>query len=92
LRKIAVYRDSQNELHRFSAECPHLKGILHWNSSEKSWDCPCHGSRFDKFGHVLNGPATEDMTPISEMPLTPVAEVIADHRGFTLKPEVDLNL
>lgn len=55
--KIAVYRDDEGFLHEFSAACPHLKGQLHWNSSEKTWDCPVHGSRFNAIGEVLNGPA-----------------------------------
>lgn len=41
--------------------CPHLGCALHWNSAERSWDCPCHGSRFDKNGSVLNNPATDNM-------------------------------
>jgi len=74
LRKIAVYRDANDNLHRFSAECPHLKGIVHWNTSEKSWDCPCHGSRFDVDGKVINGPAISDLEPVRDTPLTPLAE------------------
>ena len=55
--KIAVYRDATGELHERSAVCPHLGCIVAWNPAEKTWDCPCHGSRFDKFGEVINGPA-----------------------------------
>lgn len=57
LKKLAVYRDSHGELHQRSAICPHLGCIVDWNSTEKTWDCPCHGSRFDPYGKVLNGPA-----------------------------------
>lgn len=55
--KVAVYRDSVGELHVRSAVCRHLGCIVRWNPGEKSWDCPCHGSRFDCRGQVLNGPA-----------------------------------
>lgn len=41
--------------------CPHLGCALHWNKAERSWDCSCHGSRFDEKGKVLNNPATDDM-------------------------------
>lgn len=60
--KLAVYRDDEGELHCYSAICPHLGCIVKWNPGEKSWDCPCHGSRFDCEGHILNGPATKDLT------------------------------
>ncbi len=57
LKKIAVYRDSNGQIDKHSAVCPHLGCIVEWNSTEKTWDCPCHGSRFDPHGKVLNGPA-----------------------------------
>jgi glycine/D-amino acid oxidase-like deaminating enzyme len=57
LTKVAVYRDPGGALHRRSAVCPHLGCIVAWNSAERTWDCPCHGSRFDRFGAVINGPA-----------------------------------
>jgi glycine/D-amino acid oxidase-like deaminating enzyme/nitrite reductase/ring-hydroxylating ferredoxin subunit len=60
--KIAVYRDATGTLHEKSAVCPHLGCIVAWNPAEKSWDCPCHGSRFDKFGDVINGPANTGLT------------------------------
>lgn len=61
LMKIAVYRDEQGALHERSAICTHLGGIVHWNNAEKTWDCPCHGSRFDRLGGVLGGPANRDL-------------------------------
>ena len=64
LKKVALYRDETGQLHSFSAVCPHLKCILHWNSLEKTWDCPCHGSRFSAIGEVLNGPATSNMVAL----------------------------
>ncbi|MBA3722176.1 MAG: FAD-dependent oxidoreductase [Parachlamydiaceae bacterium] len=61
IKKIAVYRDTKNEVHFNSAFCPHLGGCVRWNHGEKSWDCPCHGSRFDGCGKVLNGPAINNL-------------------------------
>jgi Rieske Fe-S protein len=61
LRKIAVYRDAQDGLHAVSAKCTHLGCAVHWNSAERSWDCPCHASRFDIEGNVLHGPAPEPL-------------------------------
>lgn len=61
--KIAAYRDPNGTLFEFSAVCTHLGCVVKWNSSEHSWDCPCHGSRFDPTGHVLNGPAVNDLRP-----------------------------
>jgi len=63
LHKVAVYRDERGGLHELSAVCPHLGGVVVWNDVEKSWDCPCHGSRFDTNGCVLNGPAASDLEP-----------------------------
>ncbi|MGQ0538400.1 MAG: FAD-dependent oxidoreductase [Gemmatimonadaceae bacterium] len=53
LRKVAVYRDADGTLHERSAVCPHLGCIVRWNAGEETWDCPCHGSRFDAHGHWL---------------------------------------
>jgi glycine/D-amino acid oxidase-like deaminating enzyme/nitrite reductase/ring-hydroxylating ferredoxin subunit len=66
LKKIAVYRDEAGKLHEMTAICPHLKCIVHWNRTETTWDCPCHGSRFDALGKVLNGPSVADLAPIEE--------------------------
>lgn len=64
LAKVAAYRDDAGLLHQFSAICPHLKCIVHWNAAERTWDCPCHGSRFDCLGRVINGPASSDLPPV----------------------------
>lgn len=61
LKLIAGFRDEKGSLHERSAVCPHLGCVVRWNSVEKTWDCPCHGSRFDGNGKVLNGPALGDL-------------------------------
>ena len=62
--KVAVYRDDAGTLHERSAVCPHLYCIVDWNGAERSWDCPCHGSRFDADGRVINGPASSDLAAV----------------------------
>lgn len=62
---IAAYKDEHNVMHACSAVCTHLGGIVTWNDDEKSWDCRCHGSRFDKFGKVIAGPANKDLSKAS---------------------------
>jgi glycine/D-amino acid oxidase-like deaminating enzyme/nitrite reductase/ring-hydroxylating ferredoxin subunit len=59
--KLAIYRDARGDLHKLSAVCPHLGCLVSWNTTEKTWDCPCHGSRFDGRGAVLNGPANSPL-------------------------------
>jgi glycine/D-amino acid oxidase-like deaminating enzyme/nitrite reductase/ring-hydroxylating ferredoxin subunit len=66
--KVAVYRDATGALHERSAVCTHLGCIVQWNPSEKTWDCPCHGSRFDKFGEVINGPANVGLSRVAGEP------------------------
>lgn len=61
--KVAVYCDPDGVRHECSAVCTHLGCIVNWNTVESSWDCPCHGSRFDPFGKVLTGPANKDLGP-----------------------------
>ncbi|HJQ68906.1 MAG TPA: FAD-dependent oxidoreductase [Blastocatellia bacterium] len=63
MTKVAAYRDEDGTLHERSAVCTHLGCIVSWNSGEKTWDCPCHGSKFDRFGSVVNGPANSDLPP-----------------------------
>lgn len=64
LRKIAAYRDERGRIVRRSAICTHVGCIVHWNSLEKCWDCPCHGSQFAPDGEVLNGPAVKPLGEI----------------------------
>jgi glycine/D-amino acid oxidase-like deaminating enzyme/nitrite reductase/ring-hydroxylating ferredoxin subunit len=64
LHMIAAFRDEGGTCHQRSAKCPHLGGVVHWNGAEQTWDCPCHGSRFDALGRVLNGPAISDLEPV----------------------------
>jgi glycine/D-amino acid oxidase-like deaminating enzyme/nitrite reductase/ring-hydroxylating ferredoxin subunit len=66
LKRTTVYRDSDGVLHRRSAICVHLGCVVSWNTLEKTWDCPCHGSRFDPLGRVVNGPANRDLDPAEE--------------------------
>ncbi|MCO5583184.1 hypothetical protein L7F22_037092 [Adiantum nelumboides] len=64
LQKVAVYKDENGQLHKYSAVCPHLKCIVQWNPVDKSFDCPCHGSIFDSYGRCVNGPAKADLSPL----------------------------
>jgi nitrite reductase/ring-hydroxylating ferredoxin subunit len=66
LHKLAVYRDEAGAVHERSATCPHLGCVVQWNSSETTWDCPCHGSKFDRHGAVINGPANVDLAEVKE--------------------------
>jgi Rieske Fe-S protein len=59
--KLAVYKDEDGKLISLSAVCTHAGCIVGWNNDDKTWDCPCHGSRFDKTGKVINGPAEKDL-------------------------------
>ena len=59
--KMAVHRDDSGKIHKLSPVCTHLGCDVRWNSAEKTWDCPCHGSRFAPTGEVLNGPAVKPL-------------------------------
>ena len=63
LSKIAAYRDVKGLLQEHSAVCPHMGCVVAWNSAETTWDCPCHGSRFDISGKVINGPSIGNLAP-----------------------------
>lgn len=76
LQKIACYKDDSGVVHELSAICPHLGCVVDWNKTEKTWDCPCHGSRFTALGKVVNGPANSDLTPADDdEPVAPIPVV-----------------
>lgn len=66
MSKLAVYRDEHGKLHERSAVCSHLGCIVSWNSLEKTWDCPCNGSSYDRYGRVIIGPANSDLEGVKD--------------------------
>jgi glycine/D-amino acid oxidase-like deaminating enzyme/nitrite reductase/ring-hydroxylating ferredoxin subunit len=60
-KKYGAYKDEGELIHIVDAECSHMGCIIKWNGDEKSWDCPCHGSRYTNKGVVVNGPANSDL-------------------------------
>jgi glycine/D-amino acid oxidase-like deaminating enzyme/nitrite reductase/ring-hydroxylating ferredoxin subunit len=78
LHLIAVYRDAGGRCHERSASCTHLAGVVRWNAAEHSWDCPCHGSRFDALGRVVNGPAMHDLSVIDDQAEVPERVDVAE--------------
>lgn len=60
-KRIAIYKDKTGKVHALNPTCTHAGCIVNWNQSEKSWDCPCHGGRFDVNGKVITGPPTKDL-------------------------------
>ena len=63
--KVAARKDERGDVHMVSAVCTHLGCIVEWNGVDQTWDCPCHGSRFDPSGSVIQGPATDDLPSVS---------------------------
>ena len=59
--RLAVYRDVSGALHACSPICTHMKCIVHWNIAESTWDCPCHGGRYDPYGQVITGPPKKSL-------------------------------
>jgi glycine/D-amino acid oxidase-like deaminating enzyme/nitrite reductase/ring-hydroxylating ferredoxin subunit len=66
-RKVAAYRDPRGELTLLSPICTHMKCVVGWNDADKTWDCPCHGSRFEPTGEVIGGPAEQSLEHIGQM-------------------------
>ena len=62
--KIALYKDEKGAIHAVNPTCPHVKCAVAWNTAEKSWDCPCHGSRFSADGELWTGPSRSDLEKI----------------------------
>jgi len=63
-QKVAVYRDQRGATTKRSAVCTHMACLVDWNEAERTWDCPCHGSRFKPDGAVIAGPAEAPLKPI----------------------------
>ncbi len=63
-KPAGVFRDDDGDLHAVSAVCPHMGCLVDWNDAERTWDCPCHGSRFDFDGSVLEGPAKDGLSDL----------------------------
>jgi Rieske Fe-S protein len=61
--RVAAYREDDGTVHAVSPICTHMGCHVAFNTAEKSWDCPCHGSRFDVYGRVISGPAVKDLEP-----------------------------
>jgi hypothetical protein len=62
--RMGLYRDENNVLHALNPVCTHMKCQVQWNSAENSWDCPCHGARYDEDGCILTGPAAQPLEKI----------------------------
>ena len=65
MQLVAAYKNELGNVQTVSAVCTHLGGVVRWNTTEKSWDCPCHGSRFDVQGEVLEGPAIAALAKVN---------------------------
>jgi glycine/D-amino acid oxidase-like deaminating enzyme/nitrite reductase/ring-hydroxylating ferredoxin subunit len=81
LQKYAVYRDELGALHCHSATCTHMGCVVQWNGVEKTWDCPCHGSRFSAYGSVLHGPAVKSLAPVDEDEWQEIVKVPKEREG-----------
>ncbi|MDN7023323.1 FAD-dependent oxidoreductase [Methanoculleus sp. FWC-SCC1] len=60
-QKVAVYRDTEGRIHSLDPTCMHMACQVSWNDAERSWDCPCHGSRYDALGRVIESPTVNDL-------------------------------
>lgn len=76
-QRTGVYRDEQGILHTVDTTCTHMGCELNWNSAEKSWDCPCHGSRFSYKGEVIEGPALKPLN--IQKDVNTIEKLIKDH-------------
>ncbi len=83
LKMVAAYKNQFGEMEYMSAACTHLGGVVQWNGVEKSWDCPCHGARYNCHGKVIEGPAVKDLEPISSDSLTGQGELVNTNDGTT---------
>ncbi|WIV12983.1 FAD-dependent oxidoreductase [Proteiniborus sp. MB09-C3] len=66
-KRVGVYRDEEDKLHIVNTTCTHMGCELSWNSAERSWDCPCHGSRFSYEGEIIEGPASQHLSMTNDV-------------------------
>lgn len=92
LSMLAAYKDESGGIQLLSAACPHLGGVVHWNNTEKSWDCPCHGSRFDCYGKVIAGPADKNLDLVDGATLLPEIPEIISEAHLIKRPIAELEL
>ena len=62
--KVAAFKDDEGVLHMLSARCTHMGCTVGWNSDDRTWDCPCHGSRYNASGEVIRGPAVKGLVKL----------------------------
>ncbi|HJP66744.1 MAG TPA: universal stress protein [Actinomycetota bacterium] len=62
-KRLAIYRDEAGAVHALSPKCAHMGCTVDWNDGDQTWDCPCHGSRYQRDGEVIRGPATHGLAP-----------------------------
>ena len=74
-KEIAIYKDNLGN-HQVYTKCPHQGCKLLFNEIEKTWDCPCHASRFDIDGKCISGPANKDITVTEEDNTLPQEELV----------------
>lgn len=60
-QKIGIYKDKNGQIYKINPVCKHLGCELSWNNLDKTWDCPCHGSRYDYMGNLIYGPSVKDL-------------------------------
>src|SRR5204862_251326 len=87
-KKIAAYRDARGKLTLLSPVCTHLKCIVRWNDADKTWDCPCHGSRFKPTGEVFSGPAE---SPLENVPWPEADSLNRDQRKVRAALDVQVH-
>ncbi len=63
-QSIALFKDEAGSLHAVNPACTHINCVVGWNTAEKTWECPCHGSRFSMDGEMLTAPARKDLEKI----------------------------
>lgn len=86
--KLAVFRNENDGLQICSAVCTHMGCIVRWNNAEQSWDCPCHGSRFDTKGEVIEGPALKALASLSELTNKKGADVAYGNNVSGVTPDI----